>query len=56
MVIDSYVVRRWADDASDSDLLVPLSNELELLNRLKDEMLRIIRKEELKELPTGKEA
>ena len=42
-VIDSYVVRYIDDDASsDDELLVPLNNQLELLNMLKAEVMTAI--------------
>ena len=55
-VIDSYVVRYIDDDASsDDDLLVLLNNQLVMLNGLKEEILRAIPKEGLKQLPAPKE-
>ena len=55
-VIDSYVVRYIDDDASsDEELLAPLDNQIELLKKLKEEILSVIPKEGLKQLPAAKE-
>ena len=53
-VIDSYVVR-YTDDRSDDHLLVPLNNQLELLKKLREEILLVIPEERLKLLPAAKE-
>ena len=53
-VIDSYVVRYIDDDdLSDDDLLVPLNHQLVMLNELKAEIIRVVPKEELKQLPAA---
>ena len=54
LVIDSYVVSR-VEDRSDYELLLPLSNQLELLEKLKEEILSAIPKEGLRQLPAAKE-
>lgn len=54
-VIDSYVVRYLDDDAaSDDDLLVPLNNQLVMLNELKEEILSSIPKEQIMQLPAAR--
>ena len=53
-VIDSYVVR-YTEDQSDDELLMPLNGQLELLEKLKAEILTVIPKEGLKQLPAPKE-
>ena len=53
-VIDSYVVR-YTDDRSDDHLLGPLNNQLELLKKLREEILLVIPEERLKLLPAAKE-
>ena len=55
-VIDSYVVRYIDDDdPSDDELLVPLNNQLVMLNELKSEILRVVPREGLKQLPAARE-
>ena len=54
MVVDSYAVR-YTDDRSDDHLLVPLNNQLELLKKLREEILLVIPEERLKLLPAAKE-
>ena len=55
-VIDSYVVRYIDEDnPSDDELLMPLENQMEMLNVLKAEMLASIPKEFLKRLPAPNE-
>ena len=56
MVIDSYVVRYIDEDASsDDELLVPLNNQLQLLELLKVETLAAIPRKDFKQLPAAKE-
>ena len=51
-VIDSYVVRYIDDDASsDNELLVPLNNQLVMLNELKAEILKVVSKSDLTQFP-----
>ena len=50
-VVDSYVVRYIDDEVlSDDDLLVPLNNQLVMLNELKAEIMRVVPKEGQKQL------
>ena len=56
-VIDSYVVRYIdEDDLSDAGLLVPLNNQLVMLNELKAEILRVVPKSDLTQLPVSNPA
>ncbi len=50
-VVDSFVVRRWQDGATDDELLEPLTIRLELLGQLKADLQRVISGDELKALP-----
>jgi len=55
-VVDSYVVRYTEEnDLLDDDLLVPLNNQLQLLNKLKEEIYAVIPKEGIKQLSAGKQ-
>ena len=51
-VVDSYVVRRWQDGATDDELLEPLCTRLELLNQLKVGLQRVIPEGGLRALPS----
>ena len=51
VVVDSFVVRRWRDGATDDELLRPLNVRLELLSQLKADLRRVIPGDELKALP-----
>ena len=52
-VIDSYVVR-YIDDLSDDELIVPLNNQLQLLNMLKAEVMASIPNGRYKQLSAAK--
>ena len=53
-VIDSYVVRYIEDDdLSDDNLLVPLNSQMVMLDELKEEILRVVPKDGLKQLSTA---
>lgn len=50
-VVDSFVVRRWRDGATDDELLKPLNTRLDILLRLKADLQMITSGDELKALP-----
>ena len=54
LVVDSYVARR-RDESADDEMLVPLDNQLVMLNELKTEILRVVPKEGIKQLSAGRQ-